>query len=164
MSGFDFGVLGILLVSLLIGLWRGLLYEVLSLLGWPMAFVLSKLLSDSVAALLPIEHQAMRVTAAYTLVFVAVLIAWGIVVKLVSRMLKAAGSVATDRTLGGLFGLLRGGLVVLALAWVAGLTPVPEQPFWRGAASTRMLEDIALLTKTWLPDDIAKHVHFRERS
>ena len=77
MSGFDFGVLGILLVSLLIGLWRGLLYEVLSLLGWPMAFVLSKLLSDSVAALLPIEHQAMRVTAAYTLVFVAVLIAWG---------------------------------------------------------------------------------------
>ncbi len=164
MNGFDFAVLAILLISLLIGLWRGLLYEVLSLLGWPMAFVLSKLLSDSIATLLPIAHEAMRVTAAYALVFVAVLIAWGIVVKLVSRMLKAVGSVSTDRALGGLFGLLRGGMVVLALAWVVGLTRVPEQLFWRDAASTWTLENIALLTKTWLPDDIAKHVHFRDRS
>lgn len=164
MTGVDIGVLAILLVSLLIGLWRGLLYEVLSLLGWPIAFFLSKMSADSLAPLLPMEQETMRVTVAYALVFIAALIGWGIVARLISRMLKSIGSVWTDRMMGGLFGVLRGGMVVLVLVWLAGLTRVPEQPFWRGAATSKVLEDIALLTKSWLPDDIRKRVHYRARS
>lgn len=164
MTGIDFGVITIVLISLLIGLWRGLLYEVLSLLGWPIAFVLSKLSADNIAPLLPIAQEAMRITAAYALVFIAVLIAWGILAKMTSRMLKSIGSVWADKTMGGLFGVLRGGLVLLVLTWLAGLTHVPEQPFWRGALTSKTLEDIALLTKAWLPDDIAQRVHYRARS
>ena len=164
MTGIDIGVLAILLVSLLIGLWRGLLYEVLSLLGWPIAFFLSKMSADSLAPLLPMEQEAMRVTVAYALVFIAALIGWGIVARLTSRMLKSIGSVWTDMMMGGLFGVLRGGMVVLVLVWLAGLTRVPEQPFWRGAVTSKVLEDIALLTKSWLPDDIRKRVHYRARS
>lgn len=164
MTGFDFGVLAILLVSLLIGLWRGLLYEVLSLLGWPIAFVLSKLFAGSIAPLLPMVQEATRITAAYALLFIAALIAWGILTRLISRLLKSIGSDWTDRAMGGLFGVLRGGLVVLVLAWLAGLTQIPEQPFWRGALTSKTLEDIALLTKAWLPHDIAQRVHYRDRS
>lgn len=164
MNGLDVGVIAIVLVSLLIGLWRGLLYEVLSLLGWPIAFVLSKLLAGSLAPLLPITQEVMRITAAYALVFLVALIVWSILTRLISGLLKSKAVAWTDRLMGGLFGILRGGLVVLVLAWLAGMTQIPEQPYWRGALTSKTLEDIALLTKAWLPDDIAKRVHYRTRS
>ncbi|OFZ65949.1 MAG: hypothetical protein A2V79_03325 [Betaproteobacteria bacterium RBG_16_56_24] len=164
MTGFDFIVLTILLVSLLIGLWRGLLHEVLSLLGWPIAFVLSRLSADSIALLLPMVEETMRIAAAYALVFVAALIVWGILTRMMSKLLKAMGSDWTDRAMGGMFGIARGGLVVLVLTWLAGLTHVPEQPFWRGAMTSQTLEDIALLTKSWLPGDVEKRVHYGNRS
>jgi len=164
MNGLDFAVIGILLLSMLLGLWRGLLYEVLSLLGWPIAFILSKLCAASVAPLIPIAQEEMRVTAAYALVFVAALITWGIVARLIAKLLKAIGSDWADRAMGGLFGVMRGVLVVLVLVWLAGLTHVPEQPFWRGSLTGKTLEDIALLTKAWLPDSIAQRIHYRTRS
>lgn len=164
MNGLDFVVIGILLFSLLVGLWRGLIYEVLSLLGWPIAIVLSKLSAASIAPLLPIAQEEMRVTVAYALVFVAVLIVWAIVARLMAKLLKAIGSDWTDRALGALFGVLRGGLVMLVLVWLAGLTHVPEQTFWRGSLTGKTLEDAALLTKVWLPDSMAQRIHYRTRS
>jgi membrane protein required for colicin V production len=164
MSGLDAGLIAIVLVSLSVGLWRGLLYEVLSLLGWPIAFVLSKLFAGSVAPLLPIAQEVWRITAAYALLFIVALIAWSILARLTSRLLKSAGVAWTDRLMGGLFGVLRGALVVLVLAWLAGMTQIPEQPYWRGALTSKTLEDIALLTKAWLPDGIAQRVHYRTRS
>jgi membrane protein required for colicin V production len=160
MNGLDFAVIGILLLSMLLGLWRGLIYEVLSLLGWPIAIVLSKLSATSIAPLLPIAQEEMRVTAAYALVFIAALIVWGIVTRLIAKLLKAIGSDWTDRAMGGLFGVMRGGLVVLVLVWLAGLTQVPEQAFWRGSLTGKTLEDVALLTKAWLPDSIAQRIHY----
>jgi membrane protein required for colicin V production len=164
MNGLDFVVIGILLFSLLVGLWRGLIYEVLSLLGWPIAIVLSKLSAASIAPLLPITQEEMRVTVAYALVFIAVLIVWAIVARLMAKLLKAIGSDWADRAMGGLFGVLRGGLVVLVLVWLAGLTHVPEQAFWRGSLTGKTLEDIAILTKAWLPDSMAQRIHYRIRS
>ena len=71
MTGFDFAVIAILLVSLLFGLWRGLVYEVLSLLGWPIAFVLSKLFANDVAPLIPMVQEALfRISLAYSLFFI----------------------------------------------------------------------------------------------
>lgn len=164
MNGLDFVVIGVLVLSLLVGLWRGLIYEVLSLLGWPIAFVLSRLSAASIAPMLPIAQEEMRVTVAYALVFIAVLIVWAIVSRLIAKLLKAIGSDWTDRALGALFGILRGGLVVLVLVWLAGLTHAPEQTFWRGSLMGKSLEDIALLTKSWLPDSIAQRIHYRIRS
>ena len=170
MTWLDGGVIAILLVSLLIGIWRGLLYEVLSLAGWPVAFLLSKLFAERIAPLLTpvLSHvegiqEPMRIAAAYALVFIVALIAWGIAARLISKMFKAIGSVSTDRAMGAMFGVLRGGLVVLVLTWLAGLTQLPQQPIWRGAASSKTLEDIALLTKIWLPDDIAQRVRYGAR-
>ena len=164
MTGFDFAVIAILLVSLLFGLWRGLVYEVLSLAGWPVAFVLSRLFAGDVAPMMPGAQETMRVTLAYAVVFVAALIVWGVLAWLFSRLVKAVGLGWLDRVLGGLFGVLRGGLVILVLVWLAGMTSVPEQPFWRTAQTSKTAEDVALLTKVWLPDNIAQRVHYRIRS
>lgn len=172
MTVFDFAVIAILLVSLLLGLWRGLVCAVLSLLGWPIAFVLSNMYADNFARLIPMPvlshvegtQETLRITVAYALVFIAVLIVWGVLAWGLAKLLKAIGLGRLDRALGGLFGVLRGGLVVLAVVWLAGLTPIPEQPFWRDALMSKMLEDVALLTKAWLPDNIAQRIHYRIRS
>jgi len=172
MTGFDFAVMVILLVSLLLGLWRGLVYEVLSLVGWPVAFVLSKLFAGSVTPMMPghvlsnVEgaQETMRIMLAYAVVFIAVLIVWGVLAWLLSRLVKAVGLGWVDRVLGGLFGVLRGVLVVLVLVWLAGLTHIPEQPFWRSAQMSKTAEGAALLTKAWLPDNIARRIRYGTRS
>lgn len=164
MTGFDFAVIAILLVSLLIGLWRGLVYEVLSLVGWPVAFVLSKLFAGDIAPMMPGEQETIRAVLAYATVFVVALIVWGVLAWLLSKLLKAVGLGWLDRALGGLFGAFRGVLVVLVLVWLAGLTHIPEQPFWRTAQTSRMAENVALLTKAWLPDDIARRIRYGARS
>lgn len=161
MTGFDIAVVAILLASLLIGVWRGLVYEVLSLLGWPLAFVLSRVYANDVAPMMPGEQETMRTALAYAAVFVAALIVWGILAWLVSRLVKAVGMGWLDRVLGGVFGALRGGLVVIALVWLAGLTQIPEQPFWRDAHSSRAAENIALWSKVWLPDNIGQRIQYR---
>ena len=164
MTGFDIAVITIFLVSLLLGCWRGLLYEVLSLAGWPIAFVLSKLYAGSITSMMPGTQEDIRLAAAYAVVFVAVLVLWGMLAWLLSRLVKAIGLGWMDGLLGGLFGALRGALVILGLVWLSGLTPVPEQPFWRAAQTSRAAEDVALLAKTWLPDSIAQRIRYGNRS
>lgn len=164
MTGFDFAVMAILLVSLALGVWRGLVYEVLSLAGWPIAFVLSRMYAGEIAPLMPLMQEAMRVALAYAVVFIAALVAWAVLVWLFAKLVKAIGLGWMDRALGGLFGALRGVLVILALVWLAGLTNIPEQSFWRGAQTSRAAEDAALLTKAWLPDSIAQRIRYGARS
>ncbi len=163
MTGFDLAAVAILLISALLGWWRGLVCEVLSLVGWPLAFVLSNIYADNVARLLPMQQEALRATAAYALMFVAVLIMWGVLVWLLTKLLKTIGLGQMDKTLGGLFGILRGGMIMLALVWLSGVTDIPEKRFWREAMMSKTLEDAALLSKVWLPDNIAERIHYRAR-
>jgi membrane protein required for colicin V production len=164
MTVFDFAVVAVFLISLSLGLWRGLVYEVLSLLGWPLAFVLSRMFAGDVAPMMPGAQEATRMALAYAAVFFVALIVWALLVWLVSKLVKAVGLGWLDRILGGIFGIVRGGLVVLVLVWLAGLTQISEQPFWRTAQTSKMAEDAALLTKAWLPDNIARRIHYGIRS
>lgn len=164
MTEFDFAVMAVLLISLLLGLWRGFIHEVLSLLGWPIAFVLSNIYANNIVRLIPLANDSLRLSVVYVLLFAVVLIAWGVLVMMLTKLLKAMGSGWPDRMLGGLFGILRGGFVVLILVWLAGMTALPDQQFWRNAQMSRIAEDVALLTKAWLPDNISQNVRYRIRS
>lgn len=164
MTGFDYALIGIMLVSLSLGLWRGLIYEVLSLLGWPLAFMLSRQFAGSIESLLPVTQETARVALAYVLVFVAALILWAMLVWMFCKLVKAAGLGVLDSALGGLFGLLRGLLIILILVWLAGASSIPEQSFWRDAKFSSAAEEVALLTKVWLPDNIGQRIHYRNRN
>lgn len=163
MTSFDYVAVSVVLISLLLGVWRGFVYEVLSLAGWPLAFVFSRMFAADVEPMLPVMQAEMRSVAAYVLVFVAALLVWGLLTWLVSRLVKAAGLGVLDSLLGALFGVLRGALVVLVAVWLAGLTSLPEQPLWRDAKFSRQAEDVALLARVWLPDQIAQRMHYRDR-
>jgi len=163
MTGFDFAVIAILLVSLLFGLWRGLFYEVLSLVGWPLAFMLSNMYAEGIAQHVPIKNELLRTLGTYALVFIAVMMVWGALVLGFTKLVRAIGLGRLDRMLGGLFGVLRGLLVVLIAVWLAGMTDIPGKPFWRDAQMSRGAEDVALLTKAWLPDSIAQRIRYQSR-
>jgi membrane protein required for colicin V production len=164
MNGIDYAVSGVLLISLLIGLWRGFVHEALSLAGIPLAFVLSKMYVAELAQLMPMSEENTRLMVAFAVLFIMTMLVWGVLAWMIARVIKAAGLGWPDSVLGALFGLVRGVFVVLALVWLAGMTYFPERPFWREAQMSRTLEDVALLTKTWLPGDIAQRIHYGARS
>jgi membrane protein required for colicin V production len=160
MTGFDFVVAGILLLSSLLGLWRGLVHELMALLGWPFSLVLCKLLSGDIAPLLPLKQEAARMIGAYVLVFIAALIVWSVLTRLLVKLLKVVGSGWSDKVLGGLFGVVRGGISLLVLVWMIGLTNYSLKPFWRDALTTKTLEEAAIMTKAWLPDSVGQRIHY----
>ncbi len=164
MNGFDLVVFAIFVISALIGLWRGFLYEVLSLVGWVLAFVSSNLYAEKLGTLLPIDHDMLRAVVAYALVFTMVILVWGLLVWAFSKLLKAIGMGLLDRLMGGLFGVLRAAFLVVAMVWLAGMTEIPEQPLWQGARISKTAEDAALQTKQWLPQSIAGRIHYRTRN
>lgn len=162
MTLFDYVVLGIIGVSMLLGLIRGLVREVIALGSWVVAFVVSSAYGGAVAPLLAqqIPDESWRVLAAVVIVFVVVLVAMNIGAMLASKLIKSAGLAVEDRLLGGVFGLARGVLVVLVLVLGAGLTVLPRQPVWKDAMLAAPLEKLAELVKQWLPQGWAKNISY----
>jgi membrane protein required for colicin V production len=162
MTWFDYVVIATVLLSALLGLWRGLVYEVLSLLAWIAAWFAAKWFAASVAPYMPaaLGDETVRKAAAFAALFIAALIVGGILAWLLSKLVQWVGLGWLDRLLGGLFGLMRGALIVVAGVLLAGMTNLPQQAFWRDAWSGKQLERVALHARAWLPDDMAQRVHF----
>lgn len=119
-NGFDWFVVVLLSLSMLISLWRGFSREALSLVAWVVAFVAANLFASDVSTLLAglIENVTGRYIVAWSLVFVAVLLLCGLLAKLFARAVRASGLGLLDRLLGTVFGFLRGVLIVLAMVFV----------------------------------------------
>ena len=162
MTWFDYVVIAVVLVSALLGVWRGLVYEVLSLLAWIAAWIAAKLFAANVAPYMPaaLGDETVRKAAAFLALFVVALIVGGIVAWLLSKLVKWVGLGWLDSLLGSLFGLLRGALVVVAGVLLAGMSSLPQQPLWRDAWSSKPLESMALAIQVWLPDSVAQRVHY----
>jgi len=162
MTAFDYVVLAILGVSILLSVIRGLAREVLALLAWALAFVAASVFAADVAALLPPEvpDERLRLLAAFAGVFLAVLLAMSLLGLFVSRLLKGAGLGVEDRVLGGVFGLARGLLVVMALVLAAGFTSLPREAVWRDAVLSAPLEACAGAIKPWLPARFAQRIRY----
>lgn len=162
MTVFDYAVLVIIGLSILLSLIRGLVREILALLAWVMAFVAANLFGGKLAALLPagIANEDLRLLAGFVGVFFLVLLLMGLAAMAVSRLVKNAGLGIEDRMLGGLFGLARGALIVMVLVLLAGLTALPKEPVWRNSVFSPSLEAFAISVKTWLPGDLARRITY----
>ena len=91
MTAFDYAVLAVIAASVLLGLWRGVVSEVLALAAWVVAFFVARTWGVEVAAWLApwVVEPGMRLAAAYVLVFVGVLLGFALARLLISLMLKA---------------------------------------------------------------------------
>jgi membrane protein required for colicin V production len=133
MNWVDIALLVVFVLSIVLGLWRGLVYEVLSVAGWVVAFFVAQRYAGAVAEWLPMEQfaPALRLAAGFALVFIATAFACGLVSWLVKKMVASVGLRPVDRVLGGVFGMARGLLILLGLTVVISMTPLQAEPAWQ---------------------------------
>lgn len=162
MTWLDYAVLGVMAVSVAWGVWRGLVRELMSLAGWVIAFLAANLFAGPLGEALPpsIPRPELRVLVAFVAIFIVSLAVSALVGLLLSKMVKAIGLGGLDGTLGGLFGVARALLVVLAFSLVAGLTRLPLAPIWTESASGPVLARAALALKPWLPPAFAERLRY----
>ena len=162
MTIFDYLLLFILAASIVISTLRGLVREILSLVSWIVAFVLANMYGAQLAPLLPaiIPGEIVRLIVAFVALFIGVRLLMGLLMMAVDALIKSSGLGLADRGLGGLFGLARGVVIVLAVVIVAGMTELPKQDFWTQAMFSPLAETGVRTIKPFLPGSLARHVNF----
>ena len=162
MTIFDYLVLFVLIASVVISTLRGLVKEILSLVGWIVAFVVANAYGAQLAPLLPevIPDATARLIVAFIALFLGVRILMGLLSLAIGALVEATGLSLADRGLGGLFGLARGIVIVLAGVILCGMTEIPRQPFWQDALLSPIAETGARTVKPFLPAAMAQHVNF----
>ena len=162
MTAFDYSVLLIVGVSILISVMRGLVREALALAGWVAAFWLAASYTVLLAPLLPdaIPDETLRMLAAFVALFLGTLLIATLLTIALSELVKKLGLGAVDRGLGALFGLARGLLIMLVLVLLGGLTPLPHHGFWRNAMLSAPFEAFVAVVRPWLPEQLAKRINY----
>lgn len=147
-------------VSMLVGAFRGLVYEVISLAGWIAAFVCAQWFAADVAAWLPFgEPQATwRYAAGFVLVFVGVAFGVGLVASLMRRLITAVGLRPIDRLLGAVFGVARAVVALLVLAVVVHLLALSGSAWWQTSQSAVVLNAALQALKPALPEKLASYL------
>lgn len=156
MNWADYIILAVLAVSVLIGLWRGLISEVLALAIWVAAFWVAWTFGPSVAG--HFEHSiqlpSARILVGYGICFLAVLIAGALLRFLVSKLIEGTGLSGTDRLLGMVFGFVRGVLLVTLAVFLLGFTAFTRDPWWNESALLPQFKGMA----AWLGERVPENV------
>lgn len=162
MTWFDYVVIAILAVSVLLAVYRGAVREITALAGWAAALILSGLFAQQLAQWMPASLSHMlRAVIAYLVIFLGVLLLSGLIGLVLAKLFRAAGLGFTDRAIGAVFGLLRGAVIIFVVVMFAGLTGLPKEPFWREAALSGPVETAVLAVKPALPKDLAQRIRYR---
>jgi membrane protein required for colicin V production len=158
----DIAIVVIVAISVVIGLIRGFVVEVLSLGVWIAAVVLAFAFGPEVAGWFgaSIELPSARVALGYAAVFFSVLILGAIFVYLMRKLVQGTGLSGTDRVLGMMFGLARGAVVVVVLVLLLGFTPMPRDPWWQESRALPAFQALAGYAARFLPESLARYVEY----
>ena len=158
MNLIDLVVLGIVGISALLGLSRGLVREVLGIGAWVLAGILAW---RGAPLVMPLAHSTisnpdLADILAYAGTFLALLIILSLASNLVGRLVQLSALGGLDRTLGVVFGILRGSAVVVAL-YVVGTMVQPDPQAWpdmaKQARSLPLVYEGAKFAVSLLPEN-----------
>lgn len=170
----DILILGVFLISALIGIWRGLVREVVAISIWVAAFWLASLYAEPLSALLPDvidgttfalntpEYVSnLRVIVAFALIVIGVFIIGGVINLILRKLMSVLVLRGTDRMLGLLFGLVRACAIMVALVLgAAAFTALPNSATWQESNFIRPFEQAAVWVVQKLPDSYARNFKF----
>lgn len=158
----DLIILSIIVLSVVVSLMRGFVKEAMSLAGWLVALWISMTFSSGMAELFgsSIKDPTLRLLAAFVSLFVLSLIVGSIINFFASQLVQRAGLTGVDRTIGGVFGVLRGVLLVTIIVMLLGLTTLPKESWWDESFLMFRFEAIATWLKDLLPDDISRYFKY----
>jgi membrane protein required for colicin V production len=160
MNWLDYVVLGVFVLSIGWGVWRGLVREVMALVGWVIAFLAANLFAAPLADYMPVARPEYKSLAAFVAIFFVTLVICTLGAAWLAKVLHAAGLGSIDRVFGALFGLLRALIIVLAAAIVVGFTNIPKHAAWRDSLSGAQLAAAATALKPWLPPALAQRMKY----
>jgi membrane protein required for colicin V production len=155
----DIVVFVILGFSVLIGLFRGLVKEAISLATWILGIWVGLSFASNLAEMLPFQvgDQTVQIVIAFVILFLIILLIGGIINYLAGQLVDKTGLSGTDRTMGLVFGFFRGGLIVTIMVLLATLTNMPNEEWWQRSMTLPYFHDAALWLKAFLPDSLAQH-------
>ncbi|HXH03471.1 MAG TPA: CvpA family protein [Candidatus Competibacteraceae bacterium] len=161
MEGFtwaDYVILAVVGLSVLMSLWRGFLTEVISLATWIAAFIVAFLFMDEAAVYLAdrVAVPSVRAILAFGGLFLATLLVGGLCNVIVNQLVRKTGLSGTDRLLGLFFGLVRGIAIVSVLVLLSGLTPLPQDPWWKQSVLLPHFQPLANWLQGFLPPSLAE--------
>jgi membrane protein required for colicin V production len=162
MTSFDYTVLVIIGVSIIVSMMRGAVREVLAITGWLVAIYVARTYATQLLPLLPadIPTESLKVLAAYIIVFFGVLVVASLLTIALSSLIKKIGLNWLNRGIGAVFGFMRGLLIVCVLVFLAGLTNLPKDARWVNAMFSPPLEALVKTALPWMPQAVAKHVKY----
>ena len=162
MTYFDYAVIAIVGLSVVVSMMRGAVKEMLAILGWIAAFYVAKAYSPLLATFLPegIPTEALKTLIAFVILLIAVLFLNGLITMAISGVISKVGLGWINRFLGMLFGFAKGLLISCVLVLLAGLTSLPKEQMWTDAALSEPLEMLVKSALPWLPESVSKHAKF----
>ncbi len=162
MTSFDYTVLVIIGVSIVVSMMRGAVREMLAIAGWIAAIYVAKTYATQLMPLLPqdIPSEALKILAAHIIVFFGVLLVASLLIIALSSLIKKIGLNWFNRGVGAVFGFARGLLIVCVLVFLAGLTSLPKDARWTNAMFSSPLEALVKSVLPFVPQMVAKHVQY----
>lgn len=158
LSWLDWTFVSVLALSMVVGLVRGFAFECLSLAGWVVAWFAAQWGSPWLAPHIPLGSagSALNLGLAFALAFMGALMVWALLARAVRLVIHATPLSVVDRLLGALFGLLRGAVLLLAVATLVALTPASQSAGWRSSEGARWLGQALATLKPLLPEPVAR--------
>jgi membrane protein required for colicin V production len=161
MNAVDLIIIAVLAMSVLVGLWRGLISEVLALATWIAAFWVAWTYGPAVSAHFDrtIESPMVRLLVGYGLCFIGVLIVGALLRFVIQRLVDSTGLGGTDRLLGMIFGFARGVLLVTLMVFLVNLTSFAHQPMWQQSVLLPQFKGLAAWLEQEMPPNVREHLH-----
>ena len=158
----DVVILALIALSAILSLFRGFVREAVALMTWLVALWVTMAFYEDLATILsqwiPVP-SAQKITA-FAVLFICVLLVGAIINFLAGRLVDKTGLTGTDKMLGFVFGVARGGVIVAILVLLAGLTPLPQDPWWQDSQLLGYFQEVALWLRNYLPSEIADNINY----
>ena len=156
----DIALLAVFVLSVLIGLWRGFVFEIVSLLGWLVAFVIANSAGPFLAEFVPFGNEPqVRLWIAYIVVFVLILVTCTLLARMLRALIAATPLSFVDHLLGGVFGVVRGALICVVVATLVMLSPYATSTAWKNSHGALWLGMALEGLKPVLPQSLNVHIH-----
>jgi len=158
----DVVIISLVALSAILSLFRGFVKEALALITWLVALWVAMAFYEELATWLSqwiAVPSAQKVTA-FGALFICVLLLGAIVNYLAGKLVDKTGLTGTDKVLGVVFGVARGAVIVSILVLLAGLTPVPQDPWWQDSQFLGYFENFAMWMRDFLPSEIANNITY----
>jgi len=159
----DYAIACLVTVSAVIGLLRGFIKEAFALATWVVAIGVGMHYSRDFAVLLQtaISYPSARIAAAFGILFFMTLILGALISFILNHLIEKTGLTGSDRLLGMLFGVVRGAVLVSVLVMLGGITPLPEDPWWKQSLMIPPFQSLAVWLKDHIPSALTGYIHYR---